>query len=100
MINQRSICPAERSVRTAKAIHNDYTYRPSDKAAINALTPLSAGASLAIDSMVSRNMLSPVLQQSQYLDNSLTQRSLTNYQVWDSHVIAPQNIQAQLAATH
>jgi YD repeat-containing protein len=75
-----------------------YTYRPLDKAKINALTPLSAGASSAIDSMVARNIISPVIQQAQYVNSSLTQLSLINYQTWNSHLIAPQNIQLQLAA--
>jgi YD repeat-containing protein len=69
-----------------------------DKAAINALTPLSTAASVAIDSMTARNIISPVIQQVQYRNNNLTQLSLTNYKIWDTRVIAPQTVQVQLAA--
>ncbi len=75
-----------------------YSYRPLQKTAINSRTVLSSTASVAIDSMVARNMISPVLQQVQYRNGNFTQLSLTNYQNWDARVIAPQNIQVQIGA--
>lgn len=70
-----------------------YAYRPPDKAAINALTPLSANASVGIDSLMAKNILTPVIQLAQYVNSNLTQLSLSNYQVWNSHLIAPATIQ-------
>ncbi len=67
------------------------------KASIDSLTTLSDTASAAIDSMVARNMISPVIQQVQYRNGSLTQLALTNYKIWNSRLIAPQNIQVRVA---
>jgi YD repeat-containing protein len=68
---------------------------PLEKADINAATPLTPTASAAIDTMLARNIISPVLQQEQYKANILQSRSLINYKNWTSTILQPENIQVQ-----
>jgi YD repeat-containing protein len=72
------------------------TYRPLEKSAINALTALASDAGQAIDSMVARHILSPIIEEGHFIDGNLTQLSLSNYKLWNPQLIAPQNIQVQL----
>lgn len=76
--------------------HTLYTYRTLDQAPVNAITPLSTSAISAIDSMVSRNILTPVILQAEYLDSFMTELSLTNYNNWTGTLVAPQNVQTQM----
>lgn len=73
-------------------------YRPLEKATINSLTPLDAPASLAIDSLLARHIYMPTIEQVDYVNNNLTQLSLTNYQLWSNHILAPQNMQTQIGS--
>jgi len=76
--------------------HTLYTYRPLDQPSINAITPLSGSAVAALDTMVNRNILTPVIQQAEYVNGSLTEFSLTNYNNWSSNITAPQTVQTQM----
>jgi YD repeat-containing protein len=73
------------------------SYRPLDKSLISSLTTLSANASLAIDSMIARNIISPQIMQVQYRHNILTRLSLTNYKLWDNNIISPENMQEKIS---
>ncbi len=74
------------------------TYRPLDTLAIDSVTPVSSTALVAIDSMISRNIISPVIQQVQYRNGQLTQLALTDYKIWSTNVIAPQTVQAKVGS--
>lgn len=69
---------------------------PLEKADINSATQLTSTASAAIDTMLARNILSPVLQQEQYKAGVLQSRSLTNYKNWTSTILQPENIELQI----
>jgi YD repeat-containing protein len=69
---------------------------PLEKTDINAATPLTPTASAAIDTMLARNIISPVLQQEQYTANVLQSRSLINYKNWTPVLLQPENVQMQL----
>lgn len=66
-----------------------------EKTDINSATPLTSTASVAIDTMIARNMISQVIQQEQYRGSNLMNRSLTNYKNWTSALLAPENLQLQ-----
>jgi YD repeat-containing protein len=68
---------------------------PLEKADINAATPLTPTASAAIDTMLARNIIAPVLQQEHYKLNILQSRSLINYKNWTTTILQPENIQVQ-----
>jgi YD repeat-containing protein len=69
---------------------------PLEKTDINSSTPLTAIASAAIDTMLARNIISPVLQQMQYKANVVQNLSLINYKNWSTSVLQPENIQSQI----
>lgn len=69
-----------------------------EKADINAASPLSATASLAIDSMLKRNMVNAIIQQEQFNGSSLLNRKMTNYKLWSNNIILPENDQLQLGS--
>jgi 20S proteasome alpha/beta subunit len=66
-----------------------------EKTDINTVTPLTTTASAAIDAMLVKNIISPVIQQEQYKNNVLQSRSLTNFKNWDATIIQPENVQLQ-----
>jgi len=72
------------------------TRTPLDKTAIHALTPLNSTALQALDSMIARNMHSPVIQQVQYRNNTLSELKLANYKLWSNNIAAIENIQAKI----
>jgi YD repeat-containing protein len=65
-----------------------------DKSAINNLT---ATASLAVDAMVSKNMVSNVLESEHYTNGVFNSRLRTNYRIWDANgmIVSPENVQFQ-----
>jgi len=67
---------------------------PQDKSAISNLTTT---ASLAIDAMVGKNMLSAVVESEHYTSGTFNSRLRTNYRIWDANgvIISPENIQFQ-----
>jgi YD repeat-containing protein len=71
------------------------TRTPLEKSDINASTTLTSTASAAIDTMLARNIISPVLQQEKYISNVLQSRSLTNYKNWTFKLLKPENVQLQ-----
>ncbi len=66
-----------------------------EKSDINNLATLSADASIAIDTMLARNMISAAIQHDHFSNNVLLNRSLTNYKVWNANSVTPQNVQLQ-----
>jgi hypothetical protein len=80
----------------------NYSRTPLEKAEINAAYPLSATASLAIDSMVRKNMVSQVIQTENYLGTFLKARTTLNHKIWltgspNPTIIAPENAIVQIA---
>jgi YD repeat-containing protein len=71
-----------------------------EKSDINAAYALSARASLAIDSMLRKNMIGQVLQSEQYKASSLVHRSTVNHKIWYTSptVIAPENVAVQIGS--
>jgi YD repeat-containing protein len=65
-----------------------------DKGQISGLT---ATASLAIDSMVAKNMVEEVLETEQYTGGVFNSRVRTNYRTWDAagKIVKPENVQLQ-----
>ena len=59
-----------------------FSRTPLEKADINAATPLSTSASAAIDTLLARNILSPVLQKEVQVAGVMQSRSLINYKNW------------------
>jgi hypothetical protein len=61
------------------------------------ISGLSATASLAIDSMVSKNMVGTVLESEQYTGGVFNSRLRNNYRVWDGpgNIVTPETIQSQ-----
>lgn len=52
---------------------------PGDKAQISGLDPATG---VVLDSMVSRNMIGPVVQEEHYKNNNLVSRTRTDYAIW------------------
>lgn len=69
---------------------------PLEKVEINTATPLTGTASAAIETMLARNIISPVLQKEEYANSVLQSRTLTNYKNWTPAILQPDNIQAQI----
>ncbi|BAU55156.1 hypothetical protein [Mucilaginibacter gotjawali] len=61
------------------------------------ISNLSTTASLAVDSMVRKNMVSTVLESEQYTGGTFNSRLRTNYRIWDANgiIVSPENIQFQ-----
>jgi len=58
---------------------------------------LSTANSQAIDQMVAKNMLAPVVESQTYRNTSLVTGKRTNYRIWDAaqNIVKPENIQTQ-----
>lgn len=70
---------------------------PLEKSEINGSTPLSASESDAIDNMLARNMISPIVEQRIYKnDNILLKKLFTSYKIWNYSFVAPETIKEQL----
>jgi YD repeat-containing protein len=65
-----------------------------EKTAINSSIPLSATASAAIDTMVSRNMITNVIESETYNNASLVDKTITNFALCSNNVL-PQEIKTQ-----
>jgi YD repeat-containing protein len=68
---------------------------PLEKTGIQAATPLTATASAAVDSMLARNMIAPVLQTESYRNGQLLARSLTDHKVWANGLVLPELVKLQ-----
>jgi YD repeat-containing protein len=93
-----------RATRTETANSNGelittITRSPLEKAAINTTTPLTAAASTAIDSLLARNIITPVLQTETWKGGTLLERSLVNYKQWTTHLLLPETVQLQKNGT-
>jgi hypothetical protein len=75
-----------------------YARTALEKAAINASIPLTASASLAIDTMVARNMVGIPVQSEKYIKNVLTDKVITNYRLQGNGFIQPDNVGVQNAS--
>lgn len=96
--NPNNLQPVRTEVTDSKnLVLKTYNRTPLEKTDINTATPLSLSASQAIDSMIARNIISPVLQQEQQRNNTLLIRSTTNYKLWGNNIIMPENIVIQKA---
>jgi YD repeat-containing protein len=71
------------------------TRTPLEKTDINAATPLTAAELAAIDDLVNRNIISPVLQTEQYKAGNLLSRSLITYKNWGGLLLKPEKIKVQ-----
>lgn len=69
---------------------------PLEKSSINSAMTLTTPASLAIDSMLAKNIVGPTIDQDKYYGSYLAQRIRTNYKVFTSNLVAPSDIQAQI----
>jgi len=65
-----------------------------EKTDINSSIPLSATASAAIDTMVSRNIITNVIESETYNNSSLVGKTITNFALWNNNVL-PQEIKTQ-----
>jgi YD repeat-containing protein len=73
-----------------------YSRTALEKSDINAATSLSSSASSAIDYMISKNMVSQVIQKETLKNNALISRSTSTYQLWNNNSMAlPQKYQLQ-----
>jgi YD repeat-containing protein len=68
---------------------------PFEKNDINAVTPLTTAEYAAIDEMVNRNIVSPVLQTEQYNGVSLLNRTLITYKNWGGNILKPEKAKYQ-----
>lgn len=68
---------------------------PLDKTIIHTSTPLSSTASQALDSMKARNIL-PVVQNEEFLNNTLQGKILNTYKVQNSNIITQHEIYQQI----
>lgn len=75
-----------------------YNRTALEKTAINGSIALTATASAAIDTMVARNMVGPVLETEKYIKSVLINKALTNYKVQPSSLVLPDNIMIQNAS--
>jgi hypothetical protein len=73
-----------------------YSRTALEKSDINAAMPLTAAASAAIDEMLARNILSPLIEHEVYNSDVLQSRSLTNYKNWTATVLQPENVELQI----
>lgn len=79
-----------------------YSRTPLEVSAINASIPLTASATAALDTMISRNMVSQPVESERYVGGtsagSLGYKSLTNYAVQPTGLVLPNNLMLQNAA--
>jgi YD repeat-containing protein len=69
---------------------------PLEKADINAAIPLTPSAAAAIDDMIAKNIINPVIEQEQYKNNStLLNKTLTNYKISNNAFTVVDNVQVQ-----
>ncbi|MBK6379316.1 MAG: RHS repeat protein [Chitinophagaceae bacterium] len=68
---------------------------PFEKNDINAVTPLTGAELAAIDEMVNRNIVSPVLQTEQYNNTTLLNRTLITYRNWGGTILKPEKAKYQ-----
>lgn len=54
--------------------------------------PIDYAGTAVYDSMVARNIISPVVEQSNYSNSAFLQSSKTNFHAWSSTLIAPQTV--------
>ena len=78
-----------------KVIERNNKY-PPDKSLIN---QLSSENSIAIDSLVGKNMLNTLLEEEVYVNSEFTSRNRINFKLWDADkkIIKPQSIQIETA---
>jgi hypothetical protein len=57
--------------------------------------PIDYAGTAIYDSMIARRMISPVLEQSSYTNNTFLQSSRTHYYPWTSTLIAPQSVESK-----
>lgn len=72
-----------------------YARTALEESAINTSIPLSSTAVLAIDSMVSKNMVGPVLETEQYRQSVLAKKTLMNYRLANNNIPFQDNVMIQ-----
>jgi len=72
-----------------------YSRTALEKPAINSSIPLNAGASTAIDSMIAKNMVGPVLETEEYRKSGLVKKTLLNYRLINNNEPFPDNVMIQ-----
>jgi YD repeat-containing protein len=72
-----------------------YRRTPLDKTTIQSAMPLTASASLAIDSLVRKNILEDVILQEKYLGTTLLDRTLVNYKIGANNIVSPESVEYQ-----
>ncbi|HVY74702.1 MAG TPA: RHS repeat domain-containing protein, partial [Puia sp.] len=75
-----------------------YQWYPLEKHQIDSALTLSTTASIAIDSLVSKNILTPVIDQETYYGGMRQKRIRTNYKVFGPNLIKPSVVQGQFGS--
>ncbi len=68
---------------------------PLEKNDMNLATPLSTDASAALDDLLNRNIIQPIIQTEQYRDGVLLNRATTFYKKWHNKITLPESIVVQ-----
>jgi hypothetical protein len=66
-----------------------------EEPAINSSIPLSTTAVIAIDSMVSKNMVGPILETEEYRNSGLVNKTLVNYSLLNNNIPFQNNVMVQ-----
>lgn len=69
-----------------------------EMSAINASIPLTTTATAALDTMLSRNMVSIPIESEKYTQNILTGKTLSNYKLESNGFVEPDNVMIQNAS--
>jgi YD repeat-containing protein len=87
--SQAHLQPTQKTINssTSDSFSTNYTY-PSDYS-----------TTAPYNTMLSRNILNPVIQQSNYKNSTFLNLVKTNYYQWDTNIIAPQTVQTQTGST-
>jgi YD repeat-containing protein len=68
---------------------------PLEKNDIQAASPMTVAELAAIDSLLAKNIIAPVLQTEEYKNNLLKNRSLITYKNWGGGMIKPAEVRLQ-----
>jgi Salmonella virulence plasmid 65kDa B protein len=94
--NPNNLIPTRTEVTDSKGnVLKTISRGPLEKAGISAAISLSATESAAIDEMLTRNILSPVLQTEQYRAGTLTSSSFVGYKNWGGVILQPDKVKIQ-----
>lgn len=91
--------PVQARTRDSKAepVVSYFRY-PQDKAQLHQIEALSATAQEAIDSMIKRNIVSPLIEKEMTVADIFQNRARVNYKIWDANksIIAKENVRVKI----